>query len=621
MLTHVEITGDKKSNGGEASNGLMLEYGEDSILSHDEDGLSAQIFEIETDQQLAQVKNLELDFHGKVTSMGRCVDHPLNKAGVPTDCEDKTHLTCKIEKGLKDENPLCMWLHGPVMTQYSPSWSDANLNPYVGAPIAGTKMVLHVDDHVTVLRGPNSPSGACVRKENYKIYSSTTCEVYDERECTKNESCEYVKFDNEFGCQSSGKGGRIDVNIDEYCAKTKSGLMHAENYNCDAFFSKRYPACPRKLGEMITKGDVVVFAGAAAIDPHRLYVRQRDREAGWKKKRERDINTEEKTSLFGYEAAAPLPLLRYSSSAAGVPVKVNTYGQKTKIPLDDGTFMHTVKLESDWRSDNLRVEEYFDPELPAEIGRVPPALVTQADETGKFFVGDHLSSVGSNVIHKDHPEHTTAGNIENSYDVELWINKTARHFVVLRKGVSPTARYLKISRDVSAADSKTNSFATRDKLRLCEIKVFGIPVKAGSLPVKKDPSLCAKGQGNIMASPVLFNSWGAAKGVKGKGCQACTPGKYNDIVGKTDRCKECMPGEFQNLPNAQKCQQCEAGTISTENASSLCAKCSPGKYIEDTGQTSCKTCPEGKFGARIKFDKFPISVDTGCADCVAGKYS
>jgi alpha-tubulin suppressor-like RCC1 family protein len=152
-------------------------------------------------------------------------------------------------------------------------------------------------------------------------------------------------------------------------------------------------------------------------------------------------------------------------------------------------------------------------------------------------------------------------------------------------------------------------------------------------------------------------------------CRVCPPGQYSDVL-KTScvscqagkyasqsaniYCDSCSPGTYQGASNASvcvncaaglfslaswsSCQLCPQGKYSSQSSSSECQFCMAGKStngsiavsasscrpicvngtfgllgLSDFGQTICSACPVGKFSMS--------SINTGCDDCTAGKFS
>ncbi|GMH84284.1 hypothetical protein TrST_g706 [Triparma strigata] len=86
-------------------------------------------------------------------------------------------------------------------------------------------------------------------------------------------------------------------------------------------------------------------------------------------------------------------------------------------------------------------------------------------------------------------------------------------------------------------------------------------------------------------------------------CEACPSGKYQSGSDFTD-CYQCNAGKYTNTETGHtSCAICGAGKYSNANTAGSCADCPPGKYIADAAsdftkhatETSCIECAENFF--------------------------
>jgi hypothetical protein len=102
-------------------------------------------------------------------------------------------------------------------------------------------------------------------------------------------------------------------------------------------------------------------------------------------------------------------------------------------------------------------------------------------------------------------------------------------------------------------------------------------------------------------------------------CIICPVGTFQDQAGKTS-CQDCAAGRAQPLTEqkeATACEACHAGKYQPVAKRSFCVPCGKGFYQTNTAQTECTKCAAGQFGDARGAD----TVDKGCKDCVAGRYS
>ena len=91
-------------------------------------------------------------------------------------------------------------------------------------------------------------------------------------------------------------------------------------------------------------------------------------------------------------------------------------------------------------------------------------------------------------------------------------------------------------------------------------------------------------------------------------CKNCQAGRYNDLIGLSERydvCKNCLSGKYNS----------EIGSINPN----YCKDCPSGKYGKGFGLVSinfCINCEEGKYNNRIG-----QSDETSCIQCIAGRWN
>ena len=102
-------------------------------------------------------------------------------------------------------------------------------------------------------------------------------------------------------------------------------------------------------------------------------------------------------------------------------------------------------------------------------------------------------------------------------------------------------------------------------------------------------------------------------------CLDCPTGYYSSYdnaeymeTERSDHCKACGPGRFQNDLQDAWCVDCSSGTYSDENGQGECKTCADaGTYTTGLKQTSCADCPAG-------YDSSPEA--PSCTACSTGEY-
>jgi hypothetical protein len=102
-------------------------------------------------------------------------------------------------------------------------------------------------------------------------------------------------------------------------------------------------------------------------------------------------------------------------------------------------------------------------------------------------------------------------------------------------------------------------------------------------------------------------------------CLDCPTGYYSSYANaeyleteRSDHCKACGPGRFQNDLQGAWCVDCSSGTYNDEEGQGECKKCADaGTYTTGLKQTSCADCPAGYASS---------SEASSCTACSSGEY-
>lgn len=154
----------------------------------------------------------------------------------------------------------------------------------------------------------------------------------------------------------------------------------------------------------------------------------------------------------------------------------------------------------------------------------------------------------------------------------------------------------------------------------------------------EDCENCAAGQNQDAPGQSSCETCGAGKyAVAGSSqCYECEPGYYSETSGATSMftCKGCPGGFFQESRGAAACKECSAGryesdlpggvnqqgstgtlVIEIPTTYGCTGVCQPGTYQDQTGQSGCKDCVAGKYSTTTE------ESTNACQSCPTGKYS
>lgn len=105
-------------------------------------------------------------------------------------------------------------------------------------------------------------------------------------------------------------------------------------------------------------------------------------------------------------------------------------------------------------------------------------------------------------------------------------------------------------------------------------------------------------------------------------CEDCDQGTFGKEVNGVNTCEKCPNGQYQTALGMTECQLCPIGTRGNpadtlkKVKDEACVLCTGLQYSDTLGSTECSFCDDGQ---EIIVDE--INGNSGCNDCVAGKYS
>eukprot|EP01138_Halocafeteria_seosinensis_P009882 gb/GECG01010093.1/.p1 GENE.gb/GECG01010093.1/~~gb/GECG01010093.1/.p1 ORF type:complete len:606 (+),score=44.43 gb/GECG01010093.1/:1-1818(+) len=138
-------------------------------------------------------------------------------------------------------------------------------------------------------------------------------------------------------------------------------------------------------------------------------------------------------------------------------------------------------------------------------------------------------------------------------------------------------------------------------MRICALKYFKCAPGYNLNSTSGSCSPCPEGE---------FSSDGVV-------CRECRPGEFNDLVGST-QCFSCEPGKYSSVNSSVECIPCEPGRFGDTLRATMCEECPAGKYSPSSGSdgtTVCYGCPEGQ-GSGEGSEGFDA-----CQHCPEGQFS
>ncbi|XP_022091514.1 sushi, von Willebrand factor type A, EGF and pentraxin domain-containing protein 1-like [Acanthaster planci] len=122
-----------------------------------------------------------------------------------------------------------------------------------------------------------------------------------------------------------------------------------------------------------------------------------------------------------------------------------------------------------------------------------------------------------------------------------------------------------------------------------------LPIVEGAVTINKSAPLCRRGS-------VALND---------TDCISCPVGSYFD--GKTETCKVCAEGTYQDEEGQDQCKPCPWGTWTdgsrAKDVNECRLECKPGTF-SPSGLTTCRPCPRGSFQPNFK--------QMACLPCMEG---